>query len=111
MLVGRIRFLFFQNGIDLAPDTDEPVGRGREFMADHFVKLAEIVAGHGGIHVVLDVVVHLPIEKPNHRVECEGAAAEAEVADIVLEADMLGVVAQEEQPTAVALVSEGQHDW
>jgi hypothetical protein len=24
---------------------------------------------------------------------------------------MLGVVAQEEQPTAVALVSEGQHDW
>jgi hypothetical protein len=33
-------------------------------MADHFVKLAEIVAGHGGIHVVLDVVVHLPIVGP-----------------------------------------------
>ena len=95
-MVGRVRLLFFQNGIDLAPDTDEPIGRGREFMADHFVKLAEIVAGHRGIHVVLDVVVHLPIEKSNHRVECECAAAEAEIADIVLEADMLGVVAQEE---------------
>ena len=102
--------MFFQNGVDLAPNANKAIGRWREVMLDHFVKFAEIVAGHGGIHVVLDVVVHLPIEKPNHRVECEGAAAEAEIADIVLEADMLGVVAEEEQPTAVALVSEGQHD-
>ena len=80
-------------------------------MTDHFVKFAEIVAWHGGIHVVLNVVVHLPIEESKDWIEREGAATEAEITDIVLEADMLGVVAKEEEPTAEALVSEGQHDW
>jgi len=89
MLISRVRLLFFQNGVDLAPDADKASGRGRELVLDHFMKFAEVVAGHGGIHVVLDVVVHLPIEKPNHRVEREGAATEAEVADIVLEADII----------------------
>ena len=89
MLISRVRLLFFQNGVDLAPDAGKALGCGREIVPDHLVKFAKVVAGNGGIHVVLNVVVHLPIEKPNHGVECEGAAAEAEVADIVLEADII----------------------
>ena len=79
-------------------------------MTDQAMEPIQIIARHGSEHVVLDVVIHLPVKKAKHRVEGECAAAQAEIIHIILKTHVLGVVAKEEQPRAVNLVSEGQ-DW
>ena len=40
----------------------------------------------------------MPVEKLDKRVEGEGAAAEPEVAHIILQPDMRGVIAEKEEP-------------
>ena len=67
-------------------------------MSDHGVKFAKVVAGHGCIHVVLNVIIHLPVEKPDNWMKIERAATKAEIIHVVLEPDMLGIVAKEKQP-------------
>ena len=91
----------FLDGGNLFPGGDDTLRAGREVVADEPVELGEFVAGDGGVHVVFGVEVHVPIEEADDRVEGEGAATEAEVGDVVLEADVLGVVADEEKPVAV----------
>ncbi len=79
-----------------------------EIVADQPMEPIQIVARHGSEHVVLDMVIHLPVKKTEHRVEGECAAAQAEIIHVVLEPHVLGFVAEEEQPRAVNLVSEAQ---
>ena len=51
--------------------------------------------------MMLDVIVHIPIEKPNQRMQGERPATKAEVGDVVPQADVLCVVAQEKEPAAL----------
>jgi hypothetical protein len=62
--------------------------------------------------VVLGVVVHLPVEKAEKGMEQEGAAAKAEVGDIILHADVLGIITQEKKPAAISgrRADEDGHD-
>ena len=58
---------------------------------------------------MLDVVVHVPVEKLHERVYSESAGAEAEVGNVVGKADVLCIVAEEEQPAAVERGQRHQH--
>ena len=62
-------------------------------MFDESVQSAEFVTRNRGIHVVFDVVVHMPVEKLDNWVEVNRAAAEAEVRYFVLKTHMLCGVA------------------
>ena len=73
------------------------------------VEFSEIVARHGSVHMVLNVIVHLPIHEPHDRVEGKSATAEAEVVDVILETDVLRTVAEQEKPLAVEW-REGDQD-
>ena len=68
---------------------------------DLFVQLPEIVARHRGVHVVLGVVVHVPVEEAHERIQDDRPAAEPVIGHVVLQPHMLGVVAQILQPAAV----------
>ena len=70
-------------------------------MFNHVVQLAEIVAGDGGIHMMFDVVIHVPVQKAQKRVENDGARIQAIIADIIRESRVLGFVTQELQCTAI----------
>jgi len=70
-------------------------------MLDKLMQLSQVVAWNANVHVVLRVVVHMPVEKTDDRVRDERSAAETKVGCIVLQADMLGVVAEEEKPASV----------
>ena len=72
-------------------------------MLDHAVELAQPVAGHRGEHVVFGMVVHVPVKELDEGIEVDGAAAEAEIGYFVLEADVLGGIAEEVQPGAKGL--------
>ena len=71
-------------------------------MFDQFVEFSEVIARNGCVHVVFDMVVHLPVKEADDRMNGEGAAAEAEVINIVLEASMLCVVTEEKEPLSDA---------
>ncbi len=51
--------------------------------------------------MVFGVVVHVPIEELHQGVEGKGPAAEPEVRHIVLQTDMLGVIAEKKEPATV----------
>lgn len=57
------------------------------------MEFAKIVARHRRIHVMLGVIVHLPVMEARHRMEGEGAAAQTEVRHMILQPDVLRVVA------------------
>ena len=46
------------------------------------MKLLQVVAGHRGVHVVLEMPVHVPVEKLRDGVEGDGAHALPEVGDV-----------------------------
>ena len=50
---------------------------------------------------MLDVEVHVPVEKTSQRTQQDSTCAQAKIGDIILQPGMLGVVAQESQPAAV----------
>lgn len=83
-MVVWIDCLAAKDGINFLPDPDEPMWGRREVVPDHPVEPVQMIARHGGEHVVLDMVVHLPIKKAEHRVERERAAAEAKIIHVVL---------------------------
>jgi drug/metabolite transporter superfamily protein YnfA len=43
------------------------------------VQFGQVVARHGGVHVVFGVVVHLPIEEADERVQVDRAGTQAEI--------------------------------
>ena len=59
--------------------------------------------------MVLNVEIHVPIEKLHNRIQDDRARAEAKVRYIVLQADMLRVVAEEKQPTTIKGGYSNQH--
>ena len=58
---------------DLAVRGDGVGQRRRQLVADLVVQRRERVVGHAREHVVLDVVVHVQVEEPEHRVHEHGA--------------------------------------
>ena len=81
----------------------------REVAFDGRVQLAEPVARHAGVHVVFDVVIHVPVEEAEERIQDDRAGAEPKVWHVVLQADVLGVVAQKQQPAAVERGQRNEH--
>lgn len=76
----RVSHLLLGNRYDLFPHRNQPVGRGREVVSDGLMQRGQVVAGHGGVHVVLDMEIHVPIPTPHDRVvQIETAADESEV--------------------------------
>jgi hypothetical protein len=65
------------------------------------MQLTKPIAGDGGIHVMLRVVMHLPVEKTEKRIQRDGAAAQPKVWDVILQACVLAVVAEIVQPSSV----------
>lgn len=63
MLVVGIDVLFGLDGRDFFPDGPQTSRARRQVVFNQGVELLEVVAGDSGIHVMLRVVVHLPIEE------------------------------------------------
>ena len=70
-------------------------------MGNRTMQGAKVVAWNRRVHVMLGVVVHVPVEKLNHRVDRERPAAEPEIRHVVLQSYVLGVIAEEEEPASV----------
>lgn len=61
----------------------------------------EAVARHGGIHMMLGVIIHIPVKKAEKRVKDDRAAAEAEISHLVLKAAVLEIVANKAEPAGI----------
>ena len=48
----------------------------------------EAVAGHGGVHVMLDVVVHPPVQEVGDGIQPDGPDAQAEIRHVVTQANV-----------------------
>ena len=107
--VAGLDFLAAHDTDDNPPRLVQAVGGVGQFVLDGVVEALEFVAGDAGVHVVLDVVVHVPIQKLHDGIEVDGAGAQAVVFDFVLEPDVLGVVAQKEQHAAIKWREGNQH--
>ena len=99
--VGGVEALALEDGEDLAPHAEQAPRGGGQVVADGGVEEGQVVAGDVGVHVVLGVVVHVPVEEGDERVQGKGAAAEAEVGGVGAQADVLGAVAEEEEEAGV----------
>lgn len=58
-----------ENWDDLAVPVPERRCGGRQIMADHFVQSWQLVVGNHREHVMLDMIVHVPVNEPADRVE------------------------------------------
>lgn len=94
--IGGLDFLAAHDADDDAPRFVQAIGGIGQFVFDGLVHALQFVAGHASIHVVLDVVVHVPIQKLHDGIEINRTGAQAIVFDFVLQPDVLGVVAQKE---------------
>ena len=72
VLVGGILLLAALDRKDLRPGGQQATRARRQVVADKPVQFSEAVAGHCRIHMVLNVVVHMPIQKSQQRVEDDG---------------------------------------
>jgi len=99
--VGWVGGLLFQDIVDFEPGCGQSVWAWREIVLDEAMQSAQVVAGDADIHVVLRVIVHMPVQETDYRIQRKCAGIEPKVGDIVLETDMLGVVTEEEEPAAV----------
>jgi hypothetical protein len=99
--VGRFADLTDQGRDDLGIGGDQAVAGGRALILDHRVDLRQPVVGHHREHVVFDVVVHVEVQEPEHRVEINGARVQAVVVDVLVHRRMLGQVEQLAQDAAV----------
>ena len=77
-------------------------------VADHPVQPGEVVAWHAGVHVVLGVPVHAPVQEFRYRVEGVAAHAQAEVGHVVAQAGMHRPAHQPAQPMPDGQVSSQQ---
>ena len=51
-------------------------------MFDHLAQLFQVEEGDAGIHVVFDVVVHLPMQVPHERVNLDRTAVDPEIRNV-----------------------------
>ena len=64
-------------------------------MTNGCVQFPQVVTGYRRVHMVFDVVVHVPVEESDERCEDHGSGVQTEIVNVVLEPDMLRVVAEE----------------
>ena len=101
VLIIRIGFLDGLDGGNLPPGGDQSVRARGKVMFNEAVQPAKAITGNRGIHVMLGVIIHVPVEKFRQRIQGERPAAEPEIRDVILQADMLRVVAKEEEPSSI----------
>jgi hypothetical protein len=98
-VVGRYT-LSPENGADLDPGADHS-SRWRQILLDELMKLAEIVTRNSNVHMVLNMVIHVPVQEPNQRVGNKCPRAQPEILRKILQSDMLRVIAEEEQTSSI----------
>ena len=101
VLVVVVFVLFLLYNRNFLPGGADSMGARWKVVQNRLMQFRQIVARHRSVHVVFDVVVHVPVEKPEKRIHSECPAAEAEIRNVVLQADVLSVVAHEEEPAPV----------
>jgi hypothetical protein len=84
MLIVGQNFLDSQDRSNLPPGSVETVRCGRKLVLDCTVQRHKVIARHGGIHVMLSVVVHVPVHEFHEWVDCERAAAKPKIRYIIL---------------------------
>ena len=80
-------------------------------MADNFMQLGQAVIGHQWVHVVLDVVIHVPVYEPADRIHVYRTAVQAVVDDIVGQTPMLQNAGHDVMPGAVQPWQTDDHEW
>ncbi len=73
----------------------------RQIVLDEPMKSSQPVAGNGGVHVMFNMIVHVPVKKLDDRISGEGAAAEPKIGYLVLQADVLRIAAKKQEPAAI----------
>ena len=63
-------------------------------MPDLPMKLTKIVTRNRGVHMMIGVIVHVPVQKPNEWTENYGTATETEIGHFIYQTDMLQLVAE-----------------
>ena len=81
ILIGRIGLLALEDHGDLFPCGIEAARTWGHIGLDEAMQPGKMVTGDGGVHVVLGVIVHVPIEELDDGVEVDGAAAQAKIKD------------------------------
>src|SRR5579859_2706948 len=109
VLIFGVELLLLQDGQDLFPGVEQADRGGRQVRLDGGMELTQPVAGDRGVHMVLDVVVHVPVQKADNGIDDEGAGAQAKVGDIILETGVLGVIAEVLEQAAIKR-GQGEYD-
>ena len=74
---------------DLLPSVDQSIGTLWQVILNQAMQFAKIVTGHRGVHVMLGVVIHVPIQELEERIEVYCPAAEPEIGRFVDQTGML----------------------
>jgi len=85
----------------LFPGAPQPMMRRRQVVFDGLSQTRQVEERHGGEHVVLDVILHVPIEKRRQPRAGERAAAEAVIGHVRRHAVVLGKTAEKSEPAAI----------
>ena len=91
--VGWILFLLLQDARNFAPCLQQTVWRIRQIKCNVPVQGVQPIAWHCSIHVVLDMKVHMPVQKLHKGVQMNCPRAKSEIVNVILQAGMLGIVA------------------
>ena len=83
ILIRGIHLLLLQNPDDLPPSGDETNRDGRQVIANLLMQSTQFVAGDRSVHMMLNMKVHVPIEKTHERIQEHGASTEAKIRYIV----------------------------
>ena len=90
MNVGRVRPLLAPDGVQQLQASEEATVSWRHVRLKCNTKLLQIEERHGGIHVMLDVIVHVPVQIANNRVDGHRVADRPPIGDVLSQAGMLG---------------------
>ena len=74
------------------------------------MKLWQGVEGHQRKHVMLDVVVHVPVQKPVNWVHIYRAAVQPVVEDVLGKAGVLGISVDNHQPGSEEICKPDEHE-
>ena len=109
-VVGGIFHLPENGGKDLAPGgKNRGIGR-RTVGFDDRMQLGQRMIRHEREHVVLEMVIHVPVDEAADRVHVNRAAVEAMVQDILSQPGVLRGVVDDHQPCAEKLRQDKQED-
>ena len=100
-LPSRVLSLHPQSVKDLPVGVEHRTLGGRQVRLDLLVQRGEVVIRHGREHVVLDVVIHVQVEKAEHRVDVHGSGVQPVVEHVLSQAGVLGDGEEERQPGAI----------